>query len=64
MVDIAIQPGDTLRVENCGGLYLAVRSGPVWLICTAPPATTLTLRSAPDAAPSWQIRILEAAGPT
>jgi hypothetical protein len=29
MVDIAIQPGDTLRVENGGGLYLAVRSGPV-----------------------------------
>ena len=62
MVDISLQPGDALRVENRSGLRLAVRSGSVWLTCTAPPATTLTLRSAPDAAPSWQIRILEREG--
>jgi hypothetical protein len=62
MVDIAIQPGDALRIENRGGLRLVVRSGSVWLTCTAPPATTLTLRSASDAAPTWQIRILERDG--
>lgn len=62
MADISLQPGDALRIENRSGLRLAVRSGSVWLTCTAPPATTLTLRSAPDAALRWQIRIVQRRG--
>ena len=62
MVDISLQPGDALRVENRSGLRLAVRSGSVWLTCSAPSASTLTLRSAPDATPRWQIRIVRRRG--
>jgi hypothetical protein len=63
MADISLQPGDILRIENRRrGLRLAVRSGSVWLTCTAPSASTLTLRSARDAEPRWQVRVVPRRG--